>query len=207
MSKQQTNNYGWAALAAASQSPIARSLVRDRGRRYLTPRELEKLTSEARNGRWGHRDATLIRTMARHGLRVSEAIGLRWDQIDFAKGYLHVERLKGGVDSVHTMQGDEIRDLRRLQRLTTGPWVFVTERGGPMTRSNVQKMIEATALRAGLPHIHPHELRHTCGYLLADEGHDTRRIQHWLGHSDIKHTAHYTALSAEPFKDFWRGKR
>jgi type 1 fimbriae regulatory protein FimB len=73
-----------------------------------------------------------------------------------------------------------------------------------MSRSNVAKMIEAAGDRAGLPNLHPHMLRHTCGHLLADAGHDTRRLQLWLGHADIKHTARYSELSARPFKDFWR---
>jgi len=92
-------------------------------RRYLTAGELQKLIKDARKDRYGQRDARLMLLMARHGLRVTEAVDLRWDQIDFAKGHLHVRRLKGGVHSVHTIQGDELRN-----------------RGGPMTRSNVAKL-------------------------------------------------------------------
>ena len=76
-------------------------------RRYLTEGELDKLIKSARKGRHGQRDATLVLLMARHGLRVTEAVDCRWDQIDFAKGHLHVKRLKGGLDSVHPIQGDE----------------------------------------------------------------------------------------------------
>ena len=175
-------------------------------RRYLTEDELEKLIKAGRKGRYGRRDATLILLMARHGLRVTEAIDLRWDQIDFSKGYLHVRRLKRGIDSVHTVQGDELRALRELKRHQEpqSAFVFTSERAGPMTRSNVAKTIERAGDQAGLAHIHPHMLRHTCGHLLADAGHDTRRLQLWLGHSDIKHTAAYSQLSARPFKDFWR---
>jgi integrase len=173
-------------------------------RQYFTEGELTKLISAARKGRYGQRDATLILIMARHGLRVSEAVDLEWDQIDFTRAHLHVRRLKGGIASVHPIQGDELRALRELRRSSTGAFVFASERGGPMTRSNVSKMIEAAAERAGLPYGHPHMLRHTCGHLLADAGHDTRRLQLWLGHSDIKHTAHYSELSPKPFKDFWK---
>lgn len=177
-----------------------------RARKYLTADQLDRLIKAAKLGRHGHRDATLILIMARHGLRVTEAIDLHWSQVDFAKGHLHVKRLKGGINSVHTMQGDEMRALRKLQReqASKSAFVFTSERGGPMTRSNVAKMIEAAGERAGLPHVHPHVLRHTCGHLLADAGHDTRRLQLWLGHSDIKHTARYSELSARPFADFWR---
>jgi integrase len=175
-------------------------------RRYLTEDELAKLMKATRKGRYGRRDATLILIMARHGLRVTEAIDLRWDQVDFAKGHLHVKRLKGGLDSVHTIQGDELRALRELnrQQKPQSAFVFTSERGGPMTRSNVAKMIQSAGNRSGLAHIHPHMLRHTCGHLLADAGRDTRRLQLWLGHSDIKHTAAYSQLSARPFMDFWR---
>jgi integrase len=174
--------------------------------RYLTESQLNQLIRAARKGRYGQRDATMILLMARHGLRVTEAVGLRWDQLDLTKGHLHVRRLKHGLDSVHPIQGDELRALRELRRNQEpkSAFVFTSERQGPMTRSNVAKMLEAASERAGLPPIHPHVLRHTCGDLLADAGHDTRRLQLWLGHSDIKHTAHYSQLSAKPFKDFWR---
>ena len=85
-------------------------------RRYLTQDELKKLIKATRKGRYGRRDATLILLMARHGLRVTEAIDLRWDQVDFAKGHLHIRRLKGGIRSVHPIQGDELRALRELRR-------------------------------------------------------------------------------------------
>ena len=174
--------------------------------RYLTEAQLNRLINAARKGRYGQRDATLVLIMTRHGLRVTEAIDLKWDQVDFAKGHLHVRRLKNGIDSVHTVQGDELRALRELRRnqRPASAFVFTSERAGPMTRSNVAKMIESAGNRAGLPHMHPHMLRHTCGHLLADVGHDTRRLQLWLGHSDIKHTAAYSQLTARPFRGFWR---
>ncbi|MFZ2081574.1 MAG: tyrosine-type recombinase/integrase, partial [Xanthobacteraceae bacterium] len=178
--------------------------MRGNKRQYFTESELNKLISAARKGRYGHRDATLILLMARHGLRVTEAVDLQWDQIDFTRAHLHVRRLKGGTASVHPIQGDELRALRELRRQSTGAFVFASERGGPMTRFNVSKMVKAVGKRAGLEYTHPHMLRHTCGHLLADAGHDTRRLQLWLGHVDIKHTAHYSELSASPFKEFWK---
>jgi integrase len=163
-------------------------------RRYLTQDELRRLIDAAKDGRHGQRDATLVLLMARHGLRVSEACELKWDQIDFSAAHLHVRRLKGGTASVHPIQGDELRQLRELRRATKGAFVFESERGGPLTRSAVSKLIEAAGERAGIK-AHPHMLRHTCGHLLADAGHDTRRLQLWMGRKDIKHTAHYSELS------------
>ena len=89
----------------------------------------------ARKGsRWGHRDATMILIGYRHGLRASELCDLRRSRVELSTGRLHVRRAKNGSPSVHPMQGDEIRALRRLQR-EQGPssHVFMTERGGPMT--------------------------------------------------------------------------
>ena len=174
--------------------------------KYLTQAQLDRLIKAARQGRYGHRDATMVLIMARHGLRVTEAVDLRWDQIDFARSHLHVKRLKGGIDSVHPVQGDELRSLRELRREQEpqSAFVFTSERGGPMGRNNVAAMVASAGERAGLPPINPHMLRHTCGHLLADAGHDTQRLQLWLGHADIKHTARYSELSANPFRDFWR---
>jgi type 1 fimbriae regulatory protein FimB/type 1 fimbriae regulatory protein FimE len=177
-----------------------------RAKEYLTEAEIGRLMKAARKGRWGHRDATLILVMVRHGLRVTEACDLVWDQINWSKGHLHVKRLKGGIDSVHTIQGDELRALRRLQKeqAPQSAFVFTSERGGPFSRFAVNKMIEKAGEGADIANCHPHMLRHACGHLLADAGHDTRRLQLWLGHSDIKHTARYSELSAKPFKNFWR---
>jgi site-specific recombinase XerD len=83
--------------------------------------------------------------------------------------------------------------------------VFTSERGGPMTDSNVRKLIAPLGEEAKLPFpAHPHQLRHACGYALANAGHDTRSLQHWLGHKNITHTVRYTELTPDRFKDFWR---
>jgi integrase len=106
-----------------------------RTREYLTTAEIERLMAAARkSSRYGHQDATMILIGYRHGLRASELCDLQWSQIELATGRLHVRRAKNGSPSVHPMQGDEIRALRRLQR-EQGPssHVFMTERDGPMT--------------------------------------------------------------------------
>ena len=178
-----------------------------RTREHLTPQEVDKLIKAAsRVGRYGHRDATLILIAYRHGLRVSELVALRWDQVDLEQGLLHVSRLKNGVPSTHPLRGPEIRALRRLRReYGTSPYVFVTERRGAMTDSSVRKIIARAGdhARLGFP-VHPHMLRHACGFKLANEGHDTRAIQHYLGHRNIQHTVRYTELAPDRFKRFWR---
>jgi integrase len=91
----------------------------------------------------------------------------------------------------------KIRALRRLQReQPPGPHVFTSERGGPMTPKSFHALIARLGERAGMPFpIHPHMLRHACGFALANAGHDTRALQAWLGHRNIQHTVRYTELS------------
>ena len=178
-----------------------------RSREYLTADEVDKLINAAKNiGRHSNRDATMILIAYRHGLRVSELIALRWDQVDLKQGLLHVNRLKNGTPSNHPIRGPEIRALRRLQRkYPETPYVFVTERKGPLTASTVRKMIARAGRQAGLPFpAHPHMLRHACGYKLANDGHDTRAIQQYLGHKNITHTVRYTELAADRFNGFWQ---
>jgi integrase len=178
-----------------------------RTREYLTGREIERLIAAARaSSRYGHRDATMILIGYRHGLRASELCDLRWSQVEVSTGRLHVHRLKNGSPSVHPLQGDEIRALRRLQR-ERGPssHVFMTERDGPMTPKAFHALFGRIGTRAKMPFpVHPHMLRHGCGYALANAGHDTRALQAWLGHKNIQHTVRYTELAPDRFKSFWR---
>ncbi len=177
-----------------------------RSREYLTQKEVSALIETARKvGRHSHRDATLILLAYRHALRVAELVSLRWDQIDLSQGLLHVSRAKNGTPSTHPLRGPEIRALRRLQRDYAGPYVFVTERKGPLTTSAVRKIIARAGEVAGLGFpVHPHMLRHACGFKLANDGHDTRAIQHYLGHKNIQHTVRYTELAPDRFNGFWK---
>ena len=178
-----------------------------RTREYLTEAEVERLMAAARKNRWGHRDATMILVAYRHGLRVSELVDLRWDQIELASGSLHVRRVKRGTPSTHPILGDELRALRRLQReqQPNSPFVFTSERGSPFTTAGFARMVERAGIEAKLGFkAHPHMLRHACGYALANRGHDTRALQAYLGHRNIQHTVRYTELSPMRFKDFWR---
>ena len=178
-----------------------------RTREYLTEAEVEKLIKAAGKNRWGHRDATMILVAYRHGLRVSELVDLRWDQIDFDHAPLHVRRVKQGTPATHPILGDEMRALRRLQREQDpkSPFVFTSERGSPFTTAGFARLVERAgeAARLGFK-AHPHMLRHACGFALANKGHDTRALQAYLGHRNIQHTVRYTELSPDRFKDFWR---
>ncbi len=175
-----------------------------RTREYLTEGEVEGLMEAAKRNRWGHRDATMVLVAYRHGLRVSELVDLRWDQVDFKTATLHVRRLKKGTPSTHPILGDELRALRRLHREQEpkSPFVFTSERGAPFTTAGFARMVERAGIEAKLGFkAHPHMLRHACGYALANAGHDTRALQ---AHRNIQHTVRYTELSPTRFKDFWR---
>lgn len=180
--------------------------IKVRPREYLTEDEAQRLIQAARRrGRHGHRDATLILMTYRHGLRVSEVTSLRWDVVDLSHGRVYVYRRKAGVASVHPLRGPEIRALRRLARESpSSPYVFVSERRGPLSGSTVRKLVARAGVAAGLPFpVHPHMLRHGTGYKLANDGHDTRAIQHYLGHRNIQHTVRYTQLASVRFRNFW----
>jgi type 1 fimbriae regulatory protein FimB/type 1 fimbriae regulatory protein FimE len=177
-----------------------------RTREYLTGHEVEALMNGTRQNRYGHRDGTMILIAFRHGLRASETVDLRWDQVDFNRALLHVRRAKQGTSSVHPLTGTEMRALRRLQRERKGgPFVFMSERGAPLTTAGFARMMEraATVADIGLK-VHPHMLRHACGFALANAGHDTRAVQAYLGHTNIQHTVRYTELAPQRFKQFWK---
>ena len=211
-----------ANLDLAAEAPTAANVTVKAPRDYLTEREVEKLMDVARENRWGHRDATAILLAYRHGLRASELVGLRWDDIDWQTSTLHVRRSKGGIGTRQPLAARELRALRRLQReasansaLTrnlselqreaSGVHIFVSERGAPLSVAGYQRMVARAGEAARFPFlIHSHMLRHSCGYKLANDGHDTRAIQHYLGHRSIASTVRYTTMSPHRFRGFWK---
>ena len=178
-----------------------------RSREHLTEREVGQLIEAMKGNRWGHRDAAMVLMAFRHGLRASELVDLRWDQVDLEHGLLHVRRLKKGTPATHPLTGRELRAMRRLQREQDlkSPFVFTSERGTPFTKRGFQAMVERAGEAAGFDmKIHPHMLRHACGFKLANDGVDARTIQAYLGHKSIQHTVRYTELAPSRFKSLFR---
>ncbi len=193
-------------VASKGRKPNADYRVRE----HLTEQEMTKLLAALKANRHGHRDWLIGLLIYRHGLRVSEACDLRWDDIDLPKRTITIRRLKGSQDSSHYLERDEVAGLKALQRLYAAQgrissYVFVNERGQPFSRMGIARMVERAGEGAKLPFpVHAHMLRHSTGYALANRGMDTRRLQHFLGHASITNTVRYTAMSPEPFKDIWR---
>lgn len=181
----------------------------ERGRDYLAPAQIDRLLAAARKGRHGSRDHLLILMMFRHGLRVSEAIAMRRDHVDLEQSRVWIARLKGGLSVEHPLGGDELRAIRRwlAERDDALPWLFVSERKQAMTRQSVSYLIGAIGRRAGLDRTHPHMLRHSCGFALANRGYELRLIQDYLGHRDPRHTAYYTRTAARRFDGIWEAAR
>ncbi len=201
------DNEKFTVRSAPARLPRRKPNAEYRSREHLTEREVERLIEAMKGNRWGHRDATMVLIAFRHGLRASELVDLLWDQVDLEHALLHVRRLKNGSPATHPLTGKELRALRRLQREqdTKSPFVFIAERGTPFTRRGFQAMVERAGEATGFDmKIHPHMLRHACGFKLANDGVDTRTIQAYLGHKSIQHTVRYTELAPTRFKSLFR---
>jgi site-specific recombinase XerD len=192
---------------AKSPPPARRENKEVRGREHLTEEEVDRLMKAARAvGRHGHRDSTMILIAYTHGLRVTELVRLRWDQIDLKAGTIYCKRLKGSLSGTHPLRRIETASLKKLGGDRRG-LVFRSERGTAISDSGFRKIVARAAIDAkiGVEGVHPHMLRHGCGFKLTNEGHDTRAIQAWLGHKNIANTVKYTELAPDRFLKlkFW----
>ena len=177
-----------------------------RVREYLTEGEVEKLLAAAGKSRNPNRDRLLVLLAYRHALRVSELVDLRVDQIDLKAGTIHVRRAKNGTPGIHGLQGDELRLIRAVIRENGQDcrFLFISERGAPLSIDGAQKLIERLGPLAGLPRLHAHMLRHSAGYVLAGRGVDTRTLQAFMGHRSISNTVIYTAVADKRLRNIWQ---
>lgn len=179
-------------------------------RKYLTQGEVESLLEAAKGTGNPERDYCLILMSFIHGFRVSEARHLRLSDLDLKEGCLYIHRLKQGFSTSHPLLRTEMKAIRawlKIRRTMTGAesdWLFLSRRGEPLTRQRIYRLIQGLGEKAGISVCsHPHMLRHACGFALADRGVDTRLIQDYLGHRNIRHTVRYTASNAERFEGVW----
>lgn len=184
--------------------------VDKKGKDFLTEGEMKRLLDAAKGSRYGTRDHLMLLMTYRHGLRVSELIDLRLKDLDLDTSRLYVRRKKGSLSTHQPIEGDELRALRAWLRERSlrpdarSPYLFLSERG-PFTRQAVNYIVSQAGKRARLPFsVHPHMLRHSTGFYLANKGFDTRLIQDYLGHKNIAHTVKYTRTAAGRFEGLWR---
>ena len=198
------------SLAGSQEKRVSRGLVRADPplRDYLTAAEVERLLAAARSSpRHGLRNYAMLLIAYRHALRASELTHLKLSDIDFAARGIYCRRLKGSVSNVHPLAQDELKvlaELRDCRPGAAGDHVFVSERGGPMTRYGIWHVVREAGAGAGLGReIHPHMLKHAAGYYFANKGLDVRLIQEYMSHVQIMNTIRYTRVDARRFAGMW----
>ncbi|HEM8293627.1 tyrosine-type DNA invertase [Providencia vermicola] len=179
-------------------------------RKHLTAHEVSLLVAACKYTRYPERDACLVYMSYVHGLRASEALSLRLDDLDLVGQEVYVHRLKKGFSVCHPLLAEEVLLIKRwlnVRQMWHGSslnWLFLSERGTALSRQRFYQLFIRLGRMAKLPlNIHPHMLRHACGYALADKGVDTRLIQDYLGHTNIRHTVRYTASNPARFRGVW----
>lgn len=181
-------------------------------RRYLTQREVLSILEATTGHQHQIRDYTMIVMGFLHGFRVSELTSLKLSDINMESKNVYIRRLKNGLSTIHPLQPHEIIMLEQWLAIREGylqedsEWLFVTQRGGRLSRQRFYTLLKKYGDKADLMvSAHPHMLRHACGFELAEQGIDTRLIQDYLGHRNIHHTILYTASNSSRFSRVWKG--
>ena len=168
-------------------------------RNFLTQNEIESLLKAANTGAHAARNYCLTLLCFIHGFRASEICRLQISDIDLRSKCIYIHRLKKGFSTTHPLLNKEIQalknwlDIRKTYPHADSEWLFLSRKGNPLSGGTAGLTIE----------IHPHMLRHSCGFALANMGIDTRLIQDYLGHRNIRHTVWYTASNAGRFYGIW----
>ncbi len=179
----------------------------ERTRDYVTEEEFQALVESTKRSRHHWRDASIFMLAFYHGLRATEVCNLRLQDIDLKHGRMWIERLKGSLSTEQPLLAQELRAIKRYLKQRGDsqlPWLFLTERGDQLTRFALNYLVRIAGERANLGFaVHPHMLRHGCGYALANRGYDLRLIQDYLGHRSPIHTMRYTRTAARRFEGLW----
>lgn len=176
-----------------------------RGRRNLTHQEIDLICKAIRvSSRYPDRDELLVLMAFHHGLRVSELLNVKWQHINLKTQQVAIKRLKNGIDSLHPMTAKRQMMLLRKAHKASGAalsgFVFINERGAPVTADGFRKMFTKFSWEALGVKWNPHALRHGCGTTLVEKGVDVRTLQVYLGHKNIQNTTQYLHESSKQFE-------
>lgn len=178
-------------------------------RKFLYADEIHQLCRGARKGGYeGIRDHALIWIAYTHALRCSELVALQWTHFDFKRHTFDVHRLKHGKPTLHQLSPRDEKLLekwrkRQLRVYGGSIYVFTNNQGEPLTRRGIYGIVQRAGERAKLPfRVHPHALRHSRGFALANNKEDLRLIGHFMGHKNINSTLLYTEIDVSTIAGF-----
>ncbi|MEL5366265.1 tyrosine-type DNA invertase [Serratia nevei] len=182
----------------------------EKKRKYLTEDEVRQVIMASKISKHAVRNECLIQLCFLHGFRVSEIVKLKLSDVNLCRGIIHVERLKGGLSTTQPLLECEKKiieiwlGIRKQLNGSDSKWLFISQKGKALSRQQIYNIIKRCGILAGLNFpLHPHMLRHSCGFALANTGADTRLIQDYLGHRNIQHTVLYTASNSGRFSGVW----
>ena len=163
--------------------------------KYLTQDELKRLLGVITS----KRDKAIFLIAYRHGLRASEVGMLKLQDADVQRGRIRIIRLKHSLSGEYPMQPDEIKALKTWtkERKDTNPWLFPSQRGSPISRFTLDKLIKSYGQKAGIPadKRHFHVLKHSIATHLRDANADIGFVKDWIGHRNIQNTMVYADMS------------
>ena len=200
------------ALARDPSREIRRPRLGRRLPRSLSAGEVGQLLAPGDERPLAQRDLAMIELAYACGLRVSEVVSLKVNQVNLEAGYLTVvgKGRKERAVPIGTYARQRVLaylgDGRpRLLRRRLSPYLFVTRSGRPMTRQAFWRLLRKRVRISGLEHsVHPHMLRHAFATHLVDGGADLRAVQTMLGHADISTTEVYTHVARDRLREIHR---
>ena len=176
-------------------------------REYLLPKEIDALLEAAKDsGKHSHRNYTMILLGFRHGLRAWELCNMKWEQVELDTTSIFIKRVKGSKSGFHRLKKVEVAALKKLKRNSVPSEYLFPSIGRvdkPISTARFQQIMKIVGNLAGLgDKVHPHQLRHSCGYYMAQDQ-DLRVIQVYLGHENVSNTVRYTELNISRFDNIF----
>lgn len=181
-------------------------------RKYITKEEFDillnsRVKTKRESGKRVLRYRTILSLLYYHGLRKKELCDLKWENVNLSCNppNIFIERAKNGRSGTHPLVSDERTLLESLKKMSVkDEYVIENPMGGKLSRESIDKFFQTINEKEILPfHLHPHMLRHGCGYYLANKDVSLRRIQDYLGHTNLSSTVIYTTLSSKKFVGLW----